>query len=213
MNKDAYWVDNHCNFIFFSNYKTAVTLDELSRRFFVLIDDAFRHDLEWYAPIWDLVENNPGIILDYYQKVDLTGFNPNANAPITEYQDQVTESVKRPEFAFLDQLVEEQQHPFNTFAPLVNVNHVANYIRKYYREYNVRNTTVKMWLQDRTAKGRAKYLNTIDWKGGQRVHIWSLDPKTKYTDRKVIRDIYQMPKCDPDDPPGVYDSFENVVPF
>ena len=70
-----------------------------------------------------------------------------------------------------------------------------------------------MWLQDSTAKGRAKYLNTIDWKGGQRVHIWSLDPKTEYTDRKVIREIYQMPKCDPDDPPGVYDSFENVVPF
>ena len=31
MGKDAYWIENNCNFLIFSNYKTALTLNQKSR--------------------------------------------------------------------------------------------------------------------------------------------------------------------------------------
>ena len=211
MGKDAYWIENNCNFLFFSNYKTAVTLNEKSRRLMVLIDDKDRHDFDWYAPIWELVDEKPGMILDYYNQIDISDFKPSANAPITEYLQEVTEATTRPEFTNLDLMFIERQMPFQSLYSFVNIHHLANYMRKHNRDFNISAATIKMWLQYRQSNGKAKKMCNIDWYA-ERIEIWGLDEKYWHmTDRKEIRDVYQQPDA-ANDYPGKFTTFTTAPP-
>tara|TARA_R110000823_G_scaffold286505_2_gene404809 strand:+ start:1293 stop:3605 length:2313 start_codon:yes stop_codon:yes gene_type:complete len=193
MHTDAYWVDNLVNFIFFSNHKTAVTLDNDARRLMVLMDDKPRKDREFYAPIWDLVENHPGKILKYYQEYDLTGFSAVGNAPVTEFLGEVVEATTNHLFITLDMLFAEKMFPFQQHNPYVNIMHLANAMAGRRKDFKITPGVIKTWLQKLKSEGKAKKLTDIDF-DDSRPTIWTLSPDThNEMDRVKLRDVYRLP--------------------
>ena len=77
---------NRANFLFTSNHPDAFHIEDQDRRFFIWeIDSAKRAD-EFYAEFieWRDHRNGLSALMHHLLTVDLTDFNPNASAPITE---------------------------------------------------------------------------------------------------------------------------------
>ena len=194
MNMDAFWIDNVMNFMFFSNYKTALTLDEDARRFMVIINENPRREPEFYAPIWDLVTNNPGIIYNYYMNYDLTGFNI-ASAPQTKYLKEVAKLTDMPAGQYLDFLLEECVWPFQEDNPYVSIHHLAEALalKKTRPASQCDPTAIKWWLQRKEKQNQAMQCCRIDWKDSKTM-IWSLSPEThNETNPTKLRDCYRQP--------------------
>tara|TARA_R100001591_G_scaffold118235_2_gene140064 strand:- start:698 stop:2998 length:2301 start_codon:yes stop_codon:yes gene_type:complete len=192
MNMDAFWMDNVMNMMFFSNFKTALTLDEDARRFMVIINENPRKDKEFYAPIWDLVDNNPGRIYKHYMEYDLTGFNI-ASAPQTEYLKEVSKLTDMPADQYLDFLYEEKVWPFHHTNPYISILHIHECLVTFKKKYNIDPTLIKMWLQKKQLRGEAEQCCRIDWYDSKTM-IWTLSPDTHHEKSpSALRDIYLMP--------------------
>ena len=195
MHKDAFWVENVCNFIFFSNHKNALTLDMDNRRFMVLMDDKKRKPKEFYAPVWDLVENNPGVILNYYlnEFKPVDDFKPFADAPETEFLEEISENTDNPDFIVLDALYDQRMDPFNEESSYINITDIAEYLITKPGKYKFDIPTVKRWVQWRKQYGKAKHVGEINWYG-KKMNIWTLDPDNETeTDLSKIRSAYVRP--------------------
>jgi len=193
MNKDAIWVENTINCIFFSNHRNCITLDMDARRFMVIMSDRQPKPRAFYAPAWELVTENPGVILDYY----LNKFKPHkdfhagGNAPETTFKKELVNNTSNPDFIALDAFAEQGMHPFAPENPYINLEHLARgfEIRRKPFDY----ATLQYWVQWRATQGKAEQHADIDLYG-KRIRIWTLDPQNfRETDRQKLRDQYLIP--------------------
>jgi len=199
MHKDAFWVENVINFIFFSNHDNALTLDMDERRFMVLKDDKKRKPKSFYAPCWDLVEQHPGIILNYYlnEFKPVEEFNPVGDGPTTEFLQEISDDTDNPNFIALNMMFEQRIHPFDQTCHYINVAHLAEAFSELGGNRNKFDIPmILLWCKYRKKNGKAINMDKIDidWYG-ERVKLWSLDPSIPIeTDRQKLREIYRMPK-------------------
>lgn len=77
---------NCVNFLFTSNHPDAFHLDDADRRFFVWEITGGRQSNEFYDNFIDWRDKRGGLaaLMDHLQRLDLTGFLPKGNAPMTE---------------------------------------------------------------------------------------------------------------------------------
>lgn len=92
-----YEVANHINLVTTSNYSDSIKLDEGDRRACVVLFG--RRDNMLGASVWDeywrWVDNGGAEALyRYLLEVDMTGFDPNAAAPLTEWKEMVTDATR-----------------------------------------------------------------------------------------------------------------------
>jgi hypothetical protein len=195
MHKDAYWVENVINCMFYSNHENCITLDLDARRFFVLMTEKPRQERDFYAPCWKLVNDNPGIILDYY----LNKFKPHkdffagGDAPETEHKKKLVHNTDNPDFIALDAFAEQGMYPFNLETPYINIAHLAWGFNQQRAGAKYNYGTIEYWLRWRAKQGRAEQHADIDIHK-ERIRIWTLDPKNyRETDRQKLRDQYWEP--------------------
>ena len=174
---EPFWLRNVCNYMMFSNYKTAVTLTPDARRFMVWINEELPREPEFYDKVWDIVENNPGVILNYYLMYDCTettDFKPKGRAPITPHFKEVVDATDRPEFTTLEIMFNERNYPFHKDCRYVSIGHLADAFHEmHHRELN--RAMIKVWLQWRKSHKKAMDLKQIYW-GTHEPTIWTLDP-------------------------------------
>lgn len=115
-------VDNITNYIFFTNFKDALALDDGSRRYFVL-QSALQTRQQvtalggpaYFTPLYDLVRDKPGgfrAFLEAHRVSD--NFAPNGVAPHTAYLDDLVEASANETTAAVRRLIKEQDHPLVT---------------------------------------------------------------------------------------------------
>jgi len=87
-------VESVCNYMITTNELAALKLDEDDRRAGVVDctpNISFAGDIDYFAPLFEMVERNPSGILGYFMHVDLEGFSPYGTAPTTDAKRSMTE--------------------------------------------------------------------------------------------------------------------------
>ena len=87
-------VESVCNYMITTNELAALKLDEDDRRAGVVDctpNISFAGDIDYFAPLFEMVERNPSGILGYFMHVDLQGFSPYGTAPTTDAKRDMTE--------------------------------------------------------------------------------------------------------------------------
>ena len=93
----------------------------------VLKDDKKRKPKSFYAPCWKLVEEHPGVILNYYlnEFKPVEEFNPVGDGPHTEFLQEISDDTDNPNFIALNLLYEQRIRPFDPKCHYVNIVHLA----------------------------------------------------------------------------------------
>lgn len=110
--KGEYQVTNHVNMVTTSNYLDALKLDEGDRRCLVLrvgTPDTVIKDAAYWVPYFKWAKSVEGqaALYGYLLEVDLTGFEPQGWAPMTEEKEYVTDATRSPMEQWVHSLAED----------------------------------------------------------------------------------------------------------
>ena len=100
------------NYMITTNNLNALKLEEGDRRAGVVdCTPIVSHygDVKYFAPLWKLIATDPGAILGYYLSVDMQGFSPFGNAPVTEAKREMTESTRSPVETLAWRMINEKE--------------------------------------------------------------------------------------------------------
>jgi hypothetical protein len=116
----TYETNNCANFLLLSNKLSALRLERgNSRRFLVIYNDAAPKEKEYYAALFNAIENGAGWIYDYLLSVDLSAFDAHGAAPETEGLAMITEVTKPDSLKWLESQYEQCIGAFAT--PIVDM--------------------------------------------------------------------------------------------
>ena len=107
-----YRMPNRANFLLFSNYKDAIVLDDGDRRYFVYHSGAEPKDTSYYGQLFEWLDSNAGVLLDYLLKRDLSEFKAKARAPMTASKERVIVTSRSSLEAFLRDKFDAEEWPF-----------------------------------------------------------------------------------------------------
>lgn len=102
---------NRMNIMAFTNYETAVPMDEDDRRIFVHFSLMQPKPEEYYQKLFKTIYEHPGAIRKAFLEWDLSHFNPAARAPMTESKQFLVENTGAPLARLLKEATENQQWP------------------------------------------------------------------------------------------------------
>ena len=177
---------NVVNFLLLTNHDNAITINERSRRFFVFGIDKDPMPGQWYKNIYYKIRTEPGVIKDYFDKVDLSDFDKFAPAPKTKFFNEVVENTKGEDMRMLDTYYEELRWPFTD----CNFVCIAD-LQKGFERLKIR-VSLKL-LQDWVKSKGGDKIGQIRF-GKQRPVIWYIDPnKPRPTELKDIARYYLEP--------------------
>jgi hypothetical protein len=108
----TYETNNCANFLLLSNKLSALRLEKHSRRFFVIYNNAEPKDKEYYATLFNAIENGAGWIYDYLMNIDLSAFDAHGAAPETEGLAMITEVTKSDAVSWLETQYEQRAGAF-----------------------------------------------------------------------------------------------------
>lgn len=102
-------LNNCANFLFTSNHADAFYLEDADRRYFVWEITADRKPDEFFTRFveWRDDPNGIGALMDYLLKLDLTGFLPKGNAPVTEAKRDMIRNSKTDLERWLEETLED----------------------------------------------------------------------------------------------------------
>ena len=117
-----YEVDNHVNLALTANYNDRIPLDDTDPRAAVikfgvrLGEEWWSRYFEWAGPYEMPRDDAAAAVYGYLLGVDLTGFNPAAHAPATEWKELVTDATRSPMDKWVRDLWDD---PDSTLPPLM----------------------------------------------------------------------------------------------
>tara|TARA_R110002110_G_scaffold83410_1_gene216469 strand:- start:295 stop:2586 length:2292 start_codon:yes stop_codon:yes gene_type:complete len=187
---------NVVNFLLLTNHDNAITINDRARRFFVLGIHKDPMPSEWYKNIYFKIRTEPGVIKDYFDKVDLTGFDRFAPAPKTKFFNEVVENTKGEDIRTLDTYYLENRWPFNADSNFVCISDLKRGFAKLGIKLSLK--ILQDWIK---SKGGDK-IGQIRF-GKHRPVIWYIDPNTpRPTELKDVARHYLEPYT----PAGEYDT-------
>lgn len=126
MHKQSYEMPNHCNFMFFTNHKDAIIIEENDRRWFVVHSPAIPKAPEEYVKLfsWLHEEQTAPALMHWAENVDMTGFLPKAHAPKTGARAELVKMSMTPLAAWISSGIEENAWPFN--LDLISIRHLKS---------------------------------------------------------------------------------------
>lgn len=112
-------VNNITNYVFFTNFKDALALDDGSRRYFVLQSPLQTREQiaalggpAYFTPLYDLVRDKPGGFRAFLEQHTISdSFAPNGVAPHTRYLDDLVEASANETTAAVRRIIKEAEHP------------------------------------------------------------------------------------------------------
>lgn len=107
-----YEIENVANFIFLTNHKDALKLDDDDRRYFVVVSDRAPNHQNYYRALFEWAYANLGAIRHWLESRDLSAFDPNRRPPMTAGKSQMIELSKDPRQQVIEQLILDCEPPF-----------------------------------------------------------------------------------------------------
>jgi hypothetical protein len=113
MYRPAYEQPNRFNFLFFTNHRDALLIENTDRRYCILKTEAPPHPDRnaYYGPLFDWTRNNAGAIAHYLGHRPLGDFKPKAHAPMTAGKRALILQSMNPLKQFIHQRVEAREFP------------------------------------------------------------------------------------------------------
>lgn len=100
--------------IFFSNAENALGLNEGSKRFVVIVNDADRRPDSYYADLWRWIEGDgPQLLLTWLKARDLSAFDANQPPPLTGDLQRMIDANQGSEDALISAWIERRESPFD----------------------------------------------------------------------------------------------------
>ena len=101
---------NRLNFMFTSNHPNAFHLEIHDRRFFVVAIDSLPKPAEYYKSFadWRDAPGSMDALMDHLLTLDMTDFNPNADAPLTRAKLEMVEQSKTETESWLTDLLTDE---------------------------------------------------------------------------------------------------------
>ena len=132
-NQPAIELRNCANFLFTSNHADAFYLEDTDRRFFVWEIVSGRKSDEFYKRFMDWRDSEGGLpaLMDHLLKVDLEGFQPKGNAPMTQAKLDMIANSKTDLERWLAETVEDEESVKAVLGK--EVAHVEDLITAYHR--------------------------------------------------------------------------------
>jgi hypothetical protein len=174
---NIYPQENVSNFLFFSNYKNAITIERTERRYCVFYSPAEPEQDEvkkkdYFDNLFGWTYENIGKVYDYLMQRDLTHFNAQGDAPVTEARMELLKSTGGALEHWIAEELELGNKPFNTAITSINIimDHMPNFIRGV--------TPVKVGKI--LAKLGAECLGQYRVNTGQRLRLWVIRDNFKW---------------------------------
>lgn len=132
-NQPAIELRNCANFIFTSNHADAFYLEDTDRRLFIWEIITGRKNDEFYKRFMDWRDSEGGLpaLMDHLLKVDLDGFQPKGNAPMTQAKLDMIANSKTDLERWLAEAVEDEESVKAVLGK--EVVHVEDLITAYHR--------------------------------------------------------------------------------
>ncbi|WP_296892366.1 DUF5906 domain-containing protein [Thiobacillus sp.] len=132
---------NCVNFLFTSNHPDAFHLDDADRRFFVWEITGGRKPNEFYDDFIDWRDKRGGLaaLMEHLQRIDLTGFQPKGNAPMTEAKEEMIRQSKSDVERWLSDALEDGASVISVFGKEISC--LDEITETYNRQRRSRTTT------------------------------------------------------------------------
>lgn len=113
MYRPPYEQPNRFNFLFFSNHKDSLIIDNTDRRYCILKSSAPPHPdgNNYYGPLFQWTRNNGPALAHYLANRPLGDFQPKAHAPMTEGKADLIQRSMMPLDQFIHDAVETREYP------------------------------------------------------------------------------------------------------
>ncbi|AEG49667.1 Bifunctional DNA primase/polymerase [Sphingobium chlorophenolicum L-1] len=110
--KDIREVPNFTNLVCFSNLPNPILIENDDRRFFVIDSPAVRREAAYYREFNTWWKENIGVVMSFFQSVDLDDFDPMAPPPVTEAKERLKAASRAPLEQELAHMMEDGEGPF-----------------------------------------------------------------------------------------------------
>jgi hypothetical protein len=113
--KTPYTVENHMNFLAFTNHEDPIPLEHDDRRFLVVMSGAEPREQAYYDDLFGRILSGTGAedAAGWLARRDLTGFNPKRRAPRTDAKERMRRSGLHEVEAWLLERLEASEAPFD----------------------------------------------------------------------------------------------------
>lgn len=134
-------LSNCANFLFTSNHPDAFHLDDADRRFFIWEIMGSRKPNEFYDRFIHWRDNCGGLaaLMEHLQRIDLTGFQPKGNAPMTAAKEEMIRQSKSDVERWLGDVLEDATSAVSVFGK--EVSNLDEITETYNRQRRSRTTT------------------------------------------------------------------------
>ena len=190
MHKPAYKMKNVANLIAFTNYDDSIIVDKDDRRYCMVYSDVKPKPTTYYKTLWDWTRNNYEAMLYYFLDRDISTFNPNGHAPMTEGKRIAISATKLPIDEYIDEGVENREWPF--INDILAVSDLSEVIKRRF------NKTLTSHAIGRKLKelGAVQFPAQLTLSTGSKRRLWALRDVDKYMklyelDRKKIAEQYE----------------------
>ena len=131
MFKDVYEIENHMNFICYTNHEVPVKLEHDDRRWMFIKSDAVQKDPEYYAEFYSNCITKAGGVKKYLLEKDTTGFCPNSIPLMTEAKQHILNDSKSEIELWISERIQHKAHPFDN--DMVCISDIMNELPDKYR--------------------------------------------------------------------------------
>ncbi|MBC2777128.1 bifunctional DNA primase/polymerase [Parasphingopyxis marina] len=118
---------NLASFVFLSNLKTPLLIEDTDRRIFFVDSPAVARDSDYYVGFQAWWRENLGVILQYLEHVDLSTFDPRAHPPETRAKAKLRTSSRSPLEQTVITAMQERVFPFS--RDVFSLSEVKAYLR------------------------------------------------------------------------------------
>lgn len=180
---------NRMNIMAFTNYETAVPMDDDDRRFFVHFSPMEPQSEEYYDELFRIIYTRSGAVRKMFLEWDLSHFNPNGRAPMTESKEFLREHAGSPLNRILKEAFKEGEWPLKYDIIIIrDLTEVLN------QRIKTNETSIAVLLRSLGAQQIGRRL-VFD---GKRT-VWSVRNHERWRNASEdeIKDYYKKPQIDP----------------
>lgn len=180
MYRPPYEQPNRFNFLFFTNHRDSILIDNSDRRYCILKTDALPHPEGngYYGPLFEWTRNNSGAISHYLANRPLGNFKPKAHAPMTAGKKALVFQSMMPIDQFIHEQVEAKEYPcqWDVLSPSILV--------KPLNDHNIRATPKDV----ATAFQRLEYAKLGRAEiGEEKINLWAVRGRDIYLEMTVTQ--------------------------
>ena len=188
---NTYEQENYANFLFFTNYKNAITIEKTERRYCVFYSPAVPEKNEQtknenFTKLFGWCSENYNKIYDYFMQRDLSDFKPFGDAPKTAARSELLAGTGSTLELWISEEIQNQNKPFA--SPIVAPTKIMEYVPAYIRGANP--NKIGRYL----AKLGGEKLGQFRVSSGTRTTLWCLRDKVKWQNMSQDAIVYEYEK-------------------